>query len=315
MDHLDPQSIATTIGNCASLAALLEVSAYPKPGNIHRLNDFPETSYEHFLAGGVALGSVMGELALRGHTAQDYAEVRLGQGIKDAVDLMFQWQRGGNIHLGIILLFAPLSAGAGAVLSNNSLEIEDLRDYTGRIIANATQRDSVDIYSAIGKAMSSVNLGSVDELDVTDSKSRDRIKSENITPLEIFTLCKDKDLICREWVTGFKTIFETGYPYLQERIMSGSIINDATVDTFIKLLSENPDSLITRKMGIKSAKQVSEKAKRIIKAGGAESEEGKKLLWSLDEKLKKEKGRLNAGTTADLTAASLYVLLLSGWRP
>ena len=33
------------------------------------------------------------------------------------------------------------------------------------------------------------------------------------------------------------------------------------------------------------------------------------------KELNKENGRLNPGTTADLTAASLYVLLLSGWRP
>lgn len=315
MDNLDPQRIAITVGNCASLAALLEVSAYPKPGNIHRLRDFPETCYENFLAGGVALGSVMGELALRGHMVQDYAEVRVGQRIKDAVDTMFRWQSGGNIHLGVILLFSPLSAAAGAVLSNSRLEIQELRDYTIRIIANATPIDSIDIYSAIGKAMSSENLGSTDELDVNNRESSDRIKRENITPLEIFELCKDRDLICREWVTGFKTVFETGYPYLQESIMKGSRINDATVDTFIKLLSENPDSLITRKMGNESAKQVSEKAKRIIEAGGAESEEGKAMLWSLDEELRKEEGRLNPGTTADLTAASLYVLLLYGWRP
>ena len=312
---MDPQNIATSVSNCASLAALLEVSAYPKPGNIHRLNDFPETIYEHFLAGGVSLGPVMGELALRGHRSHDLAEVRLGQGIKEAVDAMFRWQKGGNIHLGTILLFSPLSAAAGAILSDCRVEIQELRDYTSRIIANATPLDSIDIYAAIGKAMSSENLGTTDALDVTDNDSSERIKRENITPLEIFKLCKDKDLICHEWVTGFKTVFETGYPYLKEKIMSGSKINDATVDTFIKLLSENPDSLITRKTGTESAQQVSEKANQIIEAGGAESEEGKTMLWSLDEELRKEEGRLNPGTTADLTAASLYVLLLSGWRP
>jgi triphosphoribosyl-dephospho-CoA synthase len=68
-------------------------------------------------------------------------------------------------------------------------------------------------------------------------------------------------------------------------------------------------------MGHKSAILVSEKAKQIIEVGGIESEEGKTMLWNFDEELNKEKGKLNPGTTADLTAASLYVLLLSGWRP
>ncbi|MBE0634226.1 triphosphoribosyl-dephospho-CoA synthase, partial [Candidatus Bathyarchaeota archaeon] len=45
------------------------------------------------------------------------------------------------------------------------------------------------------------------------------------------------------------------------------------------------------------------------------TEEGNKMLWSLDAELKKENGLLNPGTSADLTAASLFVLLLDGWRP
>ena len=39
------------------------------------------------------------------------------------------------------------------------------------------------------------------------------------------------------------------------------------------------------------------------------------MLRELDEELSAEKGGLNPGTSADLTAASLYVLLLAGWRP
>jgi triphosphoribosyl-dephospho-CoA synthase len=133
--------------------------------------------------------------------------------------------------------------------------------------------------------------------------------------MKVFELCKDRDMICREWVTGFSTVFETGYSTLKKRITEGASINNATIDTFLKILSENPDSLIMRKMGEKAAKHVSEAARRIIEAGGSESKEGNKMLWSLDEELKKENGKLNPGTTADLTAASLFVLVLSGWRP
>jgi len=294
---LTHHNIATIVGNCASLAALLEVSAYPKPGNVHRLNDFPETSYEHFLAGGVALGSVMGEVAERSSQTQDYATIGLGKGIREAVDAMFQWQKGGNIHLGVILLFTPLSAAAGAMLSGGDVSVGALRDYTRKIIACSTNVDSIDIYSAINKAMSSENLGDSEELDVTDSESTERILRENITPLEIFGLCKDRDMICSEWVTGFQTVFETGYPYLRERINEGAYIKDATVDTFIKILSENPDSLIMRKTDTEQAKLVSNEARKIMEAGGTTSESGMRMLWSLDEKLKKENGRLNCFNT------------------
>lgn len=312
---MNTSSIAKHVGNCASIAALLEVSAYPKPGNIHRLSDLQGTHYEHFLAGGVSLGSIMGKLAEKSHNITDLGKIQLGKSIREAVDEMFRWQSGGNIHLGVILLFTPLSAAAGAAYTKGKIGVATLRDYTQRIISNATCSDSVDIYAAIDEAMSSTNLGSSDELDVSDQRSATRILREKITPLEIFNICKDRDMICHEWVTGFSTVFETGYPHIKQRVASGDSINNATVDTFLKILAMHPDSLIQRKAGLESAEKVSEKARIILKAGGTGTEEGNKMLWSLDAELKKENGLLNPGTSADLTAASLFVLLLDGWRP
>ena len=307
-------NIKKYVGNCATLSALLEVSAYPKPGNIHRLKDFPSTSYEHFLASGVALGPIMGEIAQRSSLSTEWSNICLGKGIKDAVDEMFWWQSGGNTHLGVIMLFTPLSAGAGVCLKKGSIESSMLREYTKEIISKANYTDSLNIYTAIDAAMSQENLGKQDKLDVKNEESREKIIKENINPLQIFEICKNRDSICSEWVTGFKIVFELGYPYLSQRLTEGDNINNATLDTFLKILSENPDSLITRKAGKISANYVSQKAEKIIKKGGTQNEEGLKLLWSLDEELSKENGRLNPGTTADLTAASLYVLLLSGWR-
>jgi triphosphoribosyl-dephospho-CoA synthetase len=39
------------------------------------------------------------------------------------------------------------------------------------------------------------------------------------------------------------------------------------------------------------------------------------MLWELDGELQEAGGVLNPGTTADLTAASIFVALLEGWRP
>jgi len=60
------EEIGDYVSRCASLAALMEVSAYPKPGNVHRTRDLPDTRFEHFLAGAVAIGPDMRELAMRG---------------------------------------------------------------------------------------------------------------------------------------------------------------------------------------------------------------------------------------------------------
>ena len=47
--------ISDYVSRCLQLAVLLEVSAYPKPGNVHRTVDFEATKYEHYLASAVAL--------------------------------------------------------------------------------------------------------------------------------------------------------------------------------------------------------------------------------------------------------------------
>ena len=303
------------VGSCASLATLLEVSAYPKPGNVHRLRDFPDTKYEHFLSGGVSLGSRMREIAEKGLECRKWSELGVGEFILDSVKDMMEWQAGGNIHLGIILLFSPLAAAAGYVMKEGVVDLDDMKSVLDEVISGATPLDSVNIYRAIDEAMSKENLGVVDQLDVKDTSSLDRILGEGLTPLDIFRECKARDSICNEWVTGFNVTFTEGYPFLRKRLNEGATINEATVDTFLKILSEHTDSLIQRKSGAKAAISVSEKAKEIIKAGGTSTKTGKKMIQELDDDLSSEKGSLNPGTTADLTAASLFLLLLTGWRP
>ncbi len=60
------EKIAQEVMNAAQLAASLEVSATPKPGNIHRNADYLPTRFEHFLSGAVALGPSIGEVASQG---------------------------------------------------------------------------------------------------------------------------------------------------------------------------------------------------------------------------------------------------------
>jgi triphosphoribosyl-dephospho-CoA synthase len=63
---LRKSQVGNYVASCAQLAALLEVSAYPKPGNVHRLHDFPTTKYEHFLAGSVAISPSINKVAQTG---------------------------------------------------------------------------------------------------------------------------------------------------------------------------------------------------------------------------------------------------------
>jgi triphosphoribosyl-dephospho-CoA synthase len=311
--------IGDYVGRCASLAALMEVSAYPKPGNVHRTRDLPETRFEHFLAGGVAIGPEMRELALRGRDsvsgAQGWDQISVGKSVLNAVVDSLEWQRGGNVNLGVVLLFAPIAAAAGATLYESaSIDVMVLRENLEKVVSAAVPDDTVDIYKAINIAMSPSTLGDVKELDVTDGGSRERIMDEGISPLEVFLKCAERDSICREWVTGFQITFELGFPKLKSSLDEGSV-NDAVVNTFMHILSQHPDSLITRKSGAAQAAEVSKKAGTILEAGGASTVQGRKLLWALDEELHAAEGGLNPGTTADLTAAALFVSILEGWRP
>ena len=311
--------ICDYVSRCASLATLMEVSAYPKPGNVHRTRDLPGTRFEHFLAGGVAIGPEMREIALRGRDAVSgllsWDRIGVGRSVLKAVVDSLEWQRGGNVNLGVVLLFAPIAAAAGATLHESaSIDAAGLRENLEKVARATVPDDTVGIYKAISIAMSPETLGNVGELDVTDEGSRVRIKDEGVSPLEVFEKCAEMDLICREWVTAFQITFEVGHPKLKSSIDEGSV-NDAIVDTFIHILSQYPDSLISRKSGAAQAAKVSKQAKKILEAGGASTVEGKKLLWGLDEELHGAKGGLNPGTTADLTAASIFVSLLEGWRP
>ena len=46
---MDPE----LIGKIAQIASVLEVSGHPKPGNVHRTQDFDDMVFEDFLISGV----------------------------------------------------------------------------------------------------------------------------------------------------------------------------------------------------------------------------------------------------------------------
>ena len=311
--------IGDYVSRCASLAALMEVSAYPKPGNVHRTRDLPDTRFEHFLAGGVAIGPDMRELALRGIDAVSgeigWDQLGVGRSVLNAVVDSMEWQKGGNVNLGVVLLFAPIAAAAGATLQESGrIESQSLRDNLDKVVRAAGPDDTVDIYKAINLAMNPETLGNVGELDVTDEGSLARIKDSRVSPLEVFENGAERDSICSEWVNGFQITFNLGHPKLKSSLGKGTV-NNAIIDTFIDILSQYPDSLIARKSGAPQAAEVSKQAKKILEAGGASTVQGQELLWALDEELHAAKGGLNPGTTADLTAAAIFVSLLEGWRP
>lgn len=315
---LSASDTATEISGNLELAMLLEVSAYPKPGNVHRTRDYSETRFEHFLASAVASRPHFEEAAQRGilisRAKISSEEAQVGSIIRDAVISMMHSQHGGNTSLGTVTLLVPLAVAAGMTLHKRRFSSSALRRNLAQILRATTVTDALAFYKAIAYAKPS-GLGRVPQLDVRDQASRRRIIRKGLKLLDIFLMAADRDSICLEWVTDYKSTFELGYPYFRRELSRTNDINEATVNTYLKILSQIPDTLIARKAGLQKARSASNRAKEALALGGASSSAGRMVIERLDEALRANKHLLNPGATADVTASVLALGTLSGFRP
>jgi triphosphoribosyl-dephospho-CoA synthase len=118
--------------------------------------------------------------------------------------------------------------------------------------------------------------------------------------------------VAREYTTDFAITFEIGAPALRQARSSGLDWSDATVQTFLRILAAVPDTHIARKLGREAAEAVSRRAREVEEAGGVRSEAGRRALESFDAELRSPTNSRNPGTTADLTCAALFVVILEG---
>ena len=54
---------AKEIANLAQIASVLEVSGWPKPGNVHRTRNYDDMVFQDFVISGVVIGDTMEEVA------------------------------------------------------------------------------------------------------------------------------------------------------------------------------------------------------------------------------------------------------------
>jgi triphosphoribosyl-dephospho-CoA synthase len=285
------------VARSAQLALLLEVSAYPKPGNVDRTHDFRDTSYEHFLASSVALYPVFREAAVRGRAG----EPGVGELVRKGVEASIAWQRGGNTHFGALLLMIPLAMAAGAY---PAIDLAKLRRSAAEIMRNTTVDDAIDVYRAFPKAKVKVRR-SVPELDVMDNASIQEIRNKQLTLSEILSISASYDLISRELVGGFTLSFR--FAALVTEYARESSINDAITHTYLQLLAAEEDTFITLKFGPEKSRYVQDRAKRLVAAGCSREE-----LEVFDAELVGE--GLNPGSSADIIAAALFISILGGLR-
>ena len=260
---------------------MLEVAA-AKPGNVSRYHDFGDTSFEDFLLSAVAIGTALGAAG----------EASVGETILRAVQDTRLWVS-VNTNLGIILLLAPLAlaaAGKGA----------PLRGRLSRVLATLTVADAQAVYAAIRLA-DPRGLGHVEAQDVREEPT--------VTLREAMALAAERDTIAREYVTDYEVTFGLAVPALRRARDCGLGWSAATLESYLRVLAEVPDTLIARKRGSEAARAVSERAREILAAGEPGSPERARATDTFDSELRGEAGGLNPGTTADLVAAAIFVVL------
>ncbi len=309
---------AKHISKCLELAILLEVSA-DKPGNVNLVAGFEGTRVEHFLSSAVAASPSFEEAANRGIAVASknltLDKVGMGQIIKNCVADINAWQKGGNTLLGTVILFVPFAVAAGMTPTKNNfnLELGELKENINRAVKATTPEDAVSVYDAIGIAKPS-GLNGAPDLDVNDSSSKQRLIKENVSLYQVFQIAAGYDDVCSEWVNNYPITFNEAYPYLMEQLRTHDL-KTAVIHTFLKVLSEHPDTFIARKVGLEKTREISLDARNILKLGGVETPEGKKSLQEFDKKLRNSGNLYNPGTTADITAAALALCTLNGYRP
>ena len=286
------------VGLAAQLACLLEVSA-SKPGNVSPGRHFADLRYEDFLASALAIGEPMAAAGERG----------VGATVRLAVEATARLTR-SNTNLGIVLLFAPLARAASLMGSDPFTRLHSegltLRDAARQVLEATTIEDAIEAYAAIRLA----RPGGLDR-----AESQDVFTEPTMTLVEVMRLAAHRDTVASEYATGFEVTFGTAVPALERARRDGLPWDDAVVETFLTILAAIPDTHIARRSGAGLAADVTARARKVLASGGVRSDAGRRAIDDLDHGLRDARNSGNPGTTADITAAAIFVVLLGsgGW--
>jgi len=272
------------IQECIIWACETEVMS-PKPGNVNALSDGHNMQVSDFIKSAHAIAP-----ALTTPNASIGERIHLAiQATRQVVDC--------NTNLGIVLLFAPL-----CLAIEQADSIQALRTTLSSVLKNLTIDDAKQCYKAILLAEAG-GMGKVEDHDVNEEPE--------ITLLQAMEHAKNRDLIAAQYCNNYHEIFELGHQNLTFAIKSGESVEWATTFAYLYILASNNDTLIYRKQGVNLASVVSNKAKQFIDKTSINNmlSQYSSELSEWDKELKRD--AINPGTTADLTAATLFLFALT----
>jgi triphosphoribosyl-dephospho-CoA synthase len=287
------------IARAAQAACIMEASA-PKVGNVNRRHDFSDCLLEDFQMSAVVIGESLGRVKAQGVGKTVLAAIQATRRVVPT-----------NTNLGIVLLLAPLAmawsrlaSGEKTAAGEKPVEPQEswLRELSD-VLTGLTAEDTCYVYEAIRLA----NPGGIGQAKEHDVKLE---TSPEITLLEAMRLAADRDLVAREYVNRFDTVFKVGLPVLEGSLKAGLPLSLAAAETHLFILSQFPDTLIARKGGISLSQEVQVRARMVREKGGFRTEAGRVQTRAFDAWLREGGHPLNPGATADIIAAILFVLFL-----
>jgi len=292
------QSQIEHVGDAIRWACVLEATA-PKAGNVHPGKSFVDLKYADFVVAAEIAAATLSQVT-----------VPLGKRIHQAV-LETRRRTGTNVNLGIILLLGPLVEAdlrlGQAILSDRQLgvgenslmvwnrELQGWKSAATQSLDALTADDGEWVFRAI-RSSAAGGLGQVESMDVHD---------EPAEPVDLMVAMKSaaaRDRVARQYTSGFADLIDLVVPVVAGEIADCGDVLSGIAAAHLSLLAQSPDTLIGRKCGQAIAADVQRRA-QLLDRYDAES------IADFDRFLRSERNKLNPGTTADLIAAALFILL------
>ena len=258
--------------------ACIEELEAPKPGNVSFASAGHGMTADDFVASARCAADVLGTPGLS-----------LGERVLGAVEATHA-ATGCNTNLGIVLLCAPLAQAALDGERDRPLPVR-----LARVLDRTNVADTERVFEAIRLA-EPAGLG---------ESGRHDVRSPATAPLlEVMREAEDRDRVARQYARCFEDVFDLGLPVLA-RCRARWPGPQAVVALYLMFLSRFKDSHIQRKLGCVAARRVRLEALRLVERldVSESSEMDVEALTSFDRSLKSR--RINPGTSADLTVATL----------
>lgn len=266
-------------------ACLIEATS-PKAGNVYPGRCFSDLCYADF----VTAAELSAESFHDASRSFSHGVLQAAVAVADQI--------GTNVNLGILLLIGPL-------VQTDQLHTERIVDHASwqssvaDVLSAITPEDTARLYSAINAA-SPGGMGETDDMDLTGPPPKHFV--------DAMSSAQSRDRIARNYANEFRDLFGTVAPLLADSIQREKDLLSGTALAHLRLLESEPDSLIERKFGLEVAKVVQQRA-MFDHQDPEQCVAFDRFLREGEIDLAGNRSKLNPGTTADLIAAGLYILL------